>query len=109
MRKLREVSDDLERARILDVDEITTDRVVIGTTVKLKNTTTGNEENFTLLGPWDADIDRGIISYLAPVGRGLLGCKPGESVEIDLPEGKVNYDVLGIMVAPDELLVKEES
>jgi transcription elongation factor GreA len=109
MRKLREVSDDLERARILDVDEITTERVVIGTTVKLKNTTTGKDENFTLLGPWDADINRGIISYLAPVGRGLLGCKPGESVEIDLPEGKVGYEVLGIVVAPDELLVKDES
>ncbi|MHC4938952.1 MAG: GreA/GreB family elongation factor [Planctomycetota bacterium] len=109
MRKLREVSDDLERARILDIDEISTERVVIGTKVKLRNATTNTEETFTLLGPWDADVDRGIISYLAPVGRGLLGRAPGESVEIDLPDGKVSYEVLGVEVAPAELLVQEES
>jgi transcription elongation factor GreA len=108
MRKLREVSDDLERARILDADEISTDRVVIGTRVRLRNTSTGGEETFTLLGPWDADVNRGIISYLAPVGRGLLGRKPHETVEIELPEGRVGYEVLEIEVAPEELLVKRE-
>jgi len=108
MRKLREVSDDLERARILDIDEIRTDRVVIGTRVKLKNTASGEEKTFTLLGPWDADVSRGIISYLAPVGRGLLGRKEGEQVDIELPEGRVHYEVLGIEVAPEELLVKRE-
>ncbi|MEM8882863.1 MAG: GreA/GreB family elongation factor [Planctomycetota bacterium] len=107
MRKLREVSDDLEKARILDVDEITTDRVVIGTTVKLKNAK-GGEDTFTILGPWDADIDRGIISYLAPVGRGLLGKAVGETAEINLPDGAVNYEVLAIETAPDELMVQAD-
>ena len=50
----------------------------------------------------------GIISYLAPVGRGLLGSKPGQSVEIELPEGKVSYEILDIVVAPDELMVQQD-
>ena len=108
MRKLREVSDDLDKARILDVDEISTDQVVIGTKVRAKNTSSGKEETFILLGPWDADIDRGIISYLAPVGRGLLGHKVGDKAEIELPDGKVSYEVLGIEVAPDELMVQPD-
>lgn len=108
MRRLREVSDDLDRARILDVDEITTERVVIGTKVKAKNTDSGSEENFILLGPWDADLSKGIISYMAPVGRGLLGRKIGEKVEIELPDGKVNYQVLGIEIAPDDLMVQPD-
>jgi transcription elongation factor GreA len=108
MRRLREVSDDLERARILDVDEISTDRVVIGTQVGLKNLTKNRDENFILLGPWDADIDRGIISYLSPVGRGLLGHKVGETVEIELPEGTASYRIESIAVAPDKLMVRED-
>jgi transcription elongation factor GreA len=108
MRRLREVSDDLERARLLEIDEIGTDRVVIGTQVELRNTDTSEEKNFILLGPWDADIDRGIISYMSPVGRGLLGKKVGAKAEIELPEGKVNYDVLSIAVAPENLLVRAD-
>ncbi|MHC4952621.1 MAG: transcription elongation factor GreA [Planctomycetota bacterium] len=108
MRRLREVSDDLERARLLEIDEIGTDRVVIGTHVELRNTDTNEEKNFILLGPWDADIDRGIISYMSPVGRGLLGKKVGAKAEIELPEGKVNYEVLSIAVAPENLLVRAD-
>jgi len=108
MRRLREVSDDLERARILDVDEINTEHVVIGTRVGLKDVGTGKEKNYIILGPWDADIDRGIISYLAPVGRGLLGKKAGATVEIELPDGKISYEILSIEVAPDELMVRED-
>ena len=108
MRRLREVSDDLERARILDIDEISTERVVIGTKVALHNLTKKRDENFIILGPWDADIDQGIISYLAPVGRGLLGRKVGDSTEIELPDGKVSYEVKSIEVAPENLMVRED-
>jgi len=108
MRRLREVSDDLERARILDVDEITTDAVAIGTQVRVRNTDSGAEEEFILLGPWDTDIDRGIISYLAPVGRGLLGQKPKSVTEIELPGGKVSYEVLSIAIAPENLMVRAD-
>ena len=108
MRRLREVSDDLERARILDVDEISTERVVIGTKLGLKNLTKNKDIDYIILGPWDADIDQGVISYLAPVGRGLLGRKVGESVEIELPDGKVSYEIKSIEVAPDKLMVRED-
>jgi len=108
MRRLREVSDDLERARILDVEEISTERVVIGTKVGVKNVTKKKDVDYIILGPWDADIDQGIISYLAPVGRGLLGHKVGESIEIELPEGKNTFEVKSIEVAPDKLMVRED-
>jgi len=90
------------------VDEINTEHVVIGTRVGLKDVGTGKEKNYIILGPWDADIDRGIISYLAPVGRGLLGKKAGATVEIELPDGKISYEILSIEVAPDELMVRED-
>lgn len=108
MRRLRELRDDLDKARILDPGQVTTERVVVGTRVRLTNLTKGVEETYALLGPWDTDLERGVISYLSPVGRGLLGKSPGTRAEIVLPEGAVSYEIKGIEAAPPELLEAEQ-
>jgi len=43
----------------------------------------GNVMEYSILGPWDADTDHGVISYLSPFAQLLLGRKPGDSVEMD--------------------------
>jgi transcription elongation GreA/GreB family factor len=108
MRRLRELRDDLDRARILDPGQVTTERVVVGTRVRLANLTKGVEETYALLGPWDTDLERGVISYLSPVGRGLLGKPKGTRAEIVLPEGAVSYEIMEIEAAPPELLQAEQ-
>ncbi|MFI5402481.1 MAG: transcription elongation factor GreA [Planctomycetota bacterium] len=108
MRRLRELKDDLDKARILDLEQVTTERVVVGTRVKLTNLTSGGEETYALLGPWDTDLERGVISYLSPVGRGLLGKGRGAKAEIVLPEGAVAYEIMEIEAAPADLLQAEQ-
>jgi transcription elongation factor GreA len=108
MRRVRQLRDDLDKARILDPDLVTTDLVVVGTRVRLNNLTRGGEEIYSLLGPWDADVAKGVISYLSPVGSGLLGKAEGAEADIQLPEGSVSYKVLAIDTAPPELLSEEE-
>lgn len=95
-------------ARILDAGQVTTDKVVVGTRVKLQNLTKGGEETYALLGPWDTDLERGVISYLSPVGRGLLGKARGAKAEIVLPEGAVAYEIMDIEAAPPDLLQAEQ-
>jgi len=104
MRRVRELRDDLDKARILDPGQVTTERVVVGTRVKLNNLTKGGEETYALLGPWDTDLERGVISYMSPVGRGLLGKPRGAKADVTLPEGAVSYEILDIEAAPPELL-----
>jgi len=104
MRRVRELRDDLDRARILDPDQVTTDRVVVGTRVKLNNLTKKKEESYALLGPWDSNVQEGVISYLSPVGRGLLGKERGDRADIELPKGHVSYEILDIAPATNELL-----
>jgi transcription elongation factor GreA len=108
MRRMRELKDDLDKARILDPEQVTTEKVVVGTRVKLQNLTKGGEETYALLGPWDTDLERGVISYLSPVGRGLLGKGKGTRAEIVLPEGAVAYEIMDIEAAPPELLQAEQ-
>lgn len=107
MTRVRELRESLDKARILDAGEVTTERVVVGTRVKLRNLTKKTEESYSLLGPWDADVENGIISYLSPVGLGLLGKEAGANAEIDLPEGRVEYQVLTIDLADPALLQPE--
>jgi len=108
MRRLRELKDDLDKARILDPEQVTTDKVVVGTRVRLANLSRGGEETYALLGPWDTDVERGVISYLSPVGRGLLGKGRGARAEIVLPEGAVAYEIKEIEPAPADLLAAEQ-
>jgi transcription elongation factor GreA len=108
MRRLKELKDDLDKARILDPGQVTTEKVVVGTRVRLENLTKGGEETYALLGPWDTDLERGVISYLSPVGRGLLGKGKGAKAEIVLPEGAVAYEIKDIEAAPPELIQAEQ-
>jgi transcription elongation factor GreA len=95
-RRAEEMRDALDRARVIDESMVAGDSVAVGCRVEVENLDESKTETLTLLGPWEADTDRGIISYLSPLGRGLLGLKPGATAEIELPSGTVRYTVNSI-------------
>src|SRR5882724_6116778 len=74
----------LSRARGTDFSNARTDVVSIGTIVHAADLATSKTEIFTILGAWDSDPDKGIISYLSPVGAALLNHKTGDEVEFEL-------------------------
>ena len=86
----------LRNARILEDDEIKTDFVSIGSIVKVKDLDFDDELEFTIVGSAEADPTRMKISNEAPIGRGLLGKKVGEKVEIAVPDGIASFQVLEI-------------
>lgn len=88
---------DLEKAKVLEEAPLDDALVGPGTRVELRNSENGATEKYTILGPWDVDVESGVISYTAPLAKGLLGRKVGESVEVTLPGGgKSNYEVAKI-------------
>ena len=54
------------------------------------------ERNIVILGPWDATEDGTVVSYKAPLAKGMLGMSPGESTSIDLPGGKIEIEVVRV-------------
>ena len=87
---------EMKRARILNRDEISTDAVNVGTRVVLQDVATGDERDYTILGPWDADFEKRILSYRSPIASSLLKKRPGEIVKIDIGEGTREYRVAQI-------------
>jgi transcription elongation factor GreA len=86
----------LRNARILDDDEIKTDVVSVGAVVKVKDFEFDDELEFTIVGSAEADPKEMKISNEAPIGRGLLGKKVGDKVDIQVPDGVVTFQVLEI-------------
>ncbi|HHY59807.1 MAG TPA: transcription elongation factor GreA [Clostridia bacterium] len=86
----------LRNARVLDEAEVATDVVSLGSRVLLKDIDTGDEMEFVLVGSMEADPAAMKISNESPVGKAILGAKTGDVVEVEVPAGKVKYQVLKI-------------
>jgi transcription elongation GreA/GreB family factor len=79
-----ELEAQLVRARGSDFAGVSTETVSIGTRVVVTDLTSQQGDSFTILGAWDSDPERGVISYLSPVAQSLLNRKPGDEVEFEL-------------------------
>ncbi|MFT5750867.1 MAG: transcription elongation factor GreA [Flavobacteriales bacterium] len=91
--KLEELA---SNARIIDESQLDTSKVLVHSTVKIKNQVNGMQMSYKLVAQNEADIKSGLISVDSPIGRGLLGKKVGETAEIQVPNGTMNFDILEI-------------
>ena len=82
--------------QIVDLDKLGGDKVVFGATVEVEDVDTEERRTFTILGPDEADPARGSISFLSPVGQALLGKEEGDEVSVDIPRGRVTYEIISI-------------
>jgi len=93
MRRKGELESQIVRARGTDFANPRTDVVSIGTEVKVTDLDAQQPERFVIAGAWDSDPDKGIISYLTPVGQALLNRKPLEEVEVPVDNAKKRYRI----------------
>jgi transcription elongation GreA/GreB family factor len=84
LRLKAEMEEQLVRARGTDFSNPRTDVVSLGTVVRATDLNSGRPETFIILGAWDTDFERGIISYLTPVAQALLNHKVGDEVEFEI-------------------------
>tara|TARA_B100000519_G_C14256244_1_gene445197 strand:- start:1416 stop:3272 length:1857 start_codon:yes stop_codon:yes gene_type:complete len=75
---------DLQRSKISDFSEIGTDAVGIGSVVTLLDENKNKEITYTILGAWDSNPDKQVISYLTPLGKALIGKTPSEEIELHI-------------------------
>jgi len=95
-KRIAELENKLAGARILDDHDISSDEVLIGATVKLKDMDSDEELEYMLVSGEEADYVQNKISVASPVGSGLLNHKVNEIVEIKIPAGILRYKVLAI-------------
>lgn len=86
----------LKKARVIDEDDITTDKVSIGSKVMVRDLEDNEEVEYTIVGSAEADPIELKISNESPVGRAIIGNEVGNVVEILVPDGVLRYEVLNI-------------
>ena len=86
----------IRTATVVADDEISTDRVNIGTIVKVKDLDDGETYEYAIVGANEADPMENKISNESPVGAGLIGAKRNQTVTIEIPAGELRYKVTSI-------------
>ncbi|WP_343217766.1 transcription elongation factor GreA [Desulfatitalea alkaliphila] len=86
----------LGNADIIDPDKLPRDRAVFASRVLLANVDTGEEVEYQLVGPDESDIKEGRISVASPLGRAIIGRRPGDEIVLEAPAGKRTYELVEI-------------
>ena len=98
--RINRLKDQLARAYIIDKSTLPSDTVVFGSRVKVKDLDLGEDEEFVLVGPGEEDYNTNRILTSSPIGQGLLGKKVGDVAEIQVPMGKLRFEVRTISFEP---------
>jgi transcription elongation GreA/GreB family factor len=93
MRRKSELEAQLVRSRGTDFANAKTDAVSIGTCVKVTDLNANHPDTFTILGAWDSEPDKGVVSYLTPLAQALMNKKIGEEAEFEMDGAKKRYRI----------------
>ena len=98
---LESLRNELERAHIVEPAALPDDVVTMNSRVRLKDMETGEENNYSLVFPSEADMTQNKISILAPIGTAILGYRAGETVDWLVPAGRRTVRIQEILYQPE--------
>lgn len=94
--KISKLEEIVANARLIDESQLDMSKVLVHSTVKIKNKANGMEMKYKLVAQSEADLKAGKISVDSPIGKGLLGKEQGEVAEIKVPSGVMQFEILEI-------------
>ena len=94
--RMLELEDKLARAEIIDISQQGGSSIKFGAKVKLIDEETDEEVVYQIVGPEEAEIQRGLLSISAPLGRALIGREAGDSIEVSTPRGTRYFEVVEV-------------
>ena len=95
--RIQEVEDLIARANVIDVTKINNEgKVIFGSTVYLKNLDTDEKINYKLVGKDEANLEKKLIFFQSPIGKGLIGKNKNDLVEISTPAGVKNFEIIEV-------------
>jgi len=95
--RIGELAFKLANADIIDTDKLPRDRAVFGSKVVIENIDTGENIEYQLVGPEESDIEKGRISVSSPLGKEIIGKRPGDEFALQVPGGRRNFELIEIL------------
>lgn len=94
--KISKIQEKLRNARIIDESKMDSSKVLLLSTVTIKNLKNNSSMKYTLVPEEEADLKKGKISVDSPMAKGLLGRKVGDKVNIVVPAGTIPFEVIEV-------------
>jgi transcription elongation factor GreA len=94
--KINELETAINTSEVIEIDELSGERIVFGTKVELENLANDRKVTYQLVGPYESEPESGKISVTSPLGKALIGKEEGDTVKIKTPGGIQEFEVLEI-------------
>jgi transcription elongation factor GreA len=94
---------------MMNLDKIPQDKVGLGSTVQLKDTTSGDAITYDIVTPEEADPAQGRISPSSPIGKCLLNHEEGDVVEVKVPSGTKEYEIIRLVTIHNQVTTAEDT
>ncbi|HCP18807.1 MAG TPA: transcription elongation factor GreA [Alphaproteobacteria bacterium] len=94
--RVAELEDVVSRAEVINMSQLTGETITFGTIVTVADEDTDEESVYSIVGPYEADLSKGLISTSSPIARALIGKRVGDSVEVRTPRGTKMFEVVDV-------------
>ncbi len=94
--RIQELEGALSHAQVIDTKALSGDKVLFGATVTLSDAETEQEATYQIVGQYEANLEKGLISLLSPLAKALIGKELGDLVEVKTPKGEKAYEILSV-------------
>ena len=94
--RVAELEDKISRAEVIDISKLSGDTVKFGAKVTLVDEDTEDEAAYQIVGEFEADVKKGMISVSSPIARAIIGKRTGDSVEVATPGGGKSYEIVKV-------------
>jgi transcription elongation factor GreA len=94
--RVAELEDKISRAEVIDISKLSGDTVKFGAKVTLVDEDTEDESIYQIVGEFEADVKKGLISVSSPIARAIIGKRKGDSVEVSTPGGGKSYEIVKV-------------
>ena len=96
--RITELEDVTSRAEVIDISRLSGESVTFGAKVNIVDEDNNQETNYQIVGPYEANLDEGLISIASPIAKALIGKEEGTSVMVVTPSGTKHYEILSIEI-----------
>lgn len=94
--QIKDYEDKVARAEVIDILKQSGTKIKFGATVELEDLDSGKKFKYKIVSEFESDIDKGLISNSSPVAKALLNKEVGDEVEIRVPSGVANYEIISV-------------
>lgn len=94
--RIQELEGALSHAQVIDTKTLSGKKVLFGATVDIQDLETENDKTYQIVGQYEANLEKGLISLLSPLAKSLIGKEIGDIVDVKTPKGEKSYEILNV-------------